>query len=51
MILNRKENGNPEDFFDKSFKEYEQGFSARGGIINTIKSQVSLGWVLRDFTS
>jgi len=29
-MLVRKQSGNPEDFFDKSFSLYQQGFSANG---------------------
>ena len=29
-MLVRKQSGNPEDFFDKSFILYQQGFSANG---------------------
>ena len=29
-ILVRKKVGNPVDFFDKTFDEYEEGFSAKG---------------------
>ena len=29
-MLVRKEVGNPADFFDKTFAEYQEGFSANG---------------------
>ena len=29
-MLVRKQSSNPEDFFDKSFSRYQQGFSANG---------------------
>ena len=29
-VLVRKEVGNPTDYFDKTFAEYKEGFSARG---------------------
>ena len=30
VMLVRKQVGNPSDFFDKSFSEYQEGFSANG---------------------
>ena len=30
VMLARKQVGNPSDFFDKSFSEYQEGFSANG---------------------
>ena len=29
-MLRRKEVGNPVDFFDKTFEEYQEGFAANG---------------------
>ena len=30
MMLRRKENGNPDDYFDKKFADYKTGFQSRG---------------------
>ena len=32
VVLRRKEVGNPEDYFDKSFEEYEYGFESKGNL-------------------
>ena len=32
MVLRRKEVGNPDDYFDKSFEEYENGFESKGNL-------------------
>ena len=29
-MVRRKQSGNPVDFFDKTFAEYQEGFSANG---------------------
>ena len=29
-MVRRKQSGNPEDYFDKTFAEYQEGFSANG---------------------
>ena len=30
VMLNRKEVGNPADYFDKNFADYKEGFESRG---------------------
>ena len=37
VILKRKEVGNPEEYFNKNFADYEAGFESRGTFINILK--------------
>ena len=39
VMIRRKEVGNPVDYFDKTFAEYQQGFEANGEILNQAKSK------------
>ena len=37
-VLVRKEVGNPANYFDKTFAEYQKGFSANGVLKERVKS-------------
>ena len=37
VMIQRKEAGNPVDFFDKTFAEYQAGFEAKGEIFSITK--------------
>ena len=38
-MVRRKQSGNPEDFFDKTFAEYQEGFSANGDMQQKLKNK------------
>ena len=48
VMLRRKEAGNPVDYFEKTFAEYQQGFEANGEFIEkrikNIFSRGELAW-------